>query len=192
MRHRKPLTTKEEKQYTCSMCGRSYKGKDKKFVSSLSPIYKGNDGLMTLCNKCVLGLYDEYLKKFGGDEYNAIKRVCMLLNIYFSDELFEHSANGKIFTNRMSSYLSKINLLPYMHKTFDDYLLSSDYKKPEIKREKPDSIPERLVKIWGFGFTLEEYQFLHNKFSEWKSKVVIDGMARESLVRDLCIIKLQQ
>lgn len=32
----------------------------------------------------------------------------------------------------------------------------------------------------------------NNKFSEWKSKVVIDEIARESLVRDLCIIKLQQ
>lgn len=192
MRHRKPLNVKEEKLYSCSMCGKSYKGKDRKFTPSLCSLYKANDGLMTICRDCVSSIYNSYLKKFNGDEYNAIKRVCMLLNIYFCDALFEHSANTKMFTNRMSSYLSKINLLPYMHKTFDDYLFSQDYKEPEIKEEKPDTIPERLVKVWGFGFTLEEYQFLNNKFSEWKSKVVIDGIARESLVRDLCIIKLQQ
>lgn len=182
----------KEKLYTCSVCGKSYRKKDKKFTTSYSPIYKGNDKLMTICRDCVSNIYSDYLKKFNSDEYSAIKRVCMLLNIYFCDTLFEYSGKSNVFTNRMNSYLSKINLMPYMHKTFDDYLLSSDYEKPEIKQDKPDSIPERLVKIWGFGFTLEEYQFLHNKFSEWKSKVVIDGMARESLVRDLCIIKLQQ
>ncbi len=194
MKHRKPLTVNEEKRYNCSMCGKSYRGKDRKFTPSLSPLYKGNDGLMTICKDCVLSVYKGYLKKFSGDEYNAVKRVCMLLNIYFCDELFEYSAGAQKFTNHMSSYLAKINLVPYMRKTFDDYLFSETYKQPEMKHEheKESSISDRLVKIWGFGFTAEEYRFLNNKFAEWKAKVVIDGMARESLVRDLCVIKLQQ
>ena len=183
---------KAEKKYTCSVCGKSYLEKARKFTPSHSPIYRGNGGLLTICRDCVSKIYEKYLKKFNGDEYNAIKRVCMLLDIYFCDTLFDKSGKGDTFTNRMSSYLSKINLLPYMYKTFDDYLFSSSYQDPEIKEKKPDTIPERLVKIWGFGFSLEEYQFLNNKFSEWKSKVVIDSMAREYLVRDLCVIKLQQ
>jgi len=192
MRHKKYSNINDEKRYSCSMCGKSYKAKDRKFTPSNFSIYKGNDGFMTICKDCVSKIYENYLKKFNGDEYNAIKRVCMLLNIYFCDDLFAYSGKDSKCINRMNSYLSKINLMPYMNKNFDDYLFSKEYKKPEIKEEKSDTIPERLIKIWGFGFTYEEYQFLHNKFLEWKSKVVIDGMARESLVRDLCIIKLQQ
>lgn len=192
MKYRKNFSSKEEKQYPCSVCGKSYRKKDRKFTPSCSPIYKGNDGFMTICRDCVSKIYDSYLKKCGGDEYNAIKRVCMLLDIYFCDTLFEYSGKSNLFVNRMNSYLSKINLMPYMHKTFDDYLFREDYEDPEIKQEDENTIPEKLVKIWGFGFSMEEYQFLNNKFLEWKSKVVIDGMAREYLVRDLCVIKLQQ
>ena len=50
----------------------------------------------------------------------------------------------------------------------------------------------KYIKVLGYGFSYEEYQFLEDKFSGWKSKVIIDSMARESLVRDLCVIKLQQ
>ncbi len=38
MRHRKPLTINEKKRYNCSMCGRSYRGKDRKFAPSLPPV----------------------------------------------------------------------------------------------------------------------------------------------------------
>lgn len=103
---------------------------------------------MTICRDCGSNIYNNYLKKFNGDEYNAIKRVCMLLNIYFGDDLFKYSSNNKMFTNRMNSYLSKINLLTDMRKTFDDYLFSKDYEEPKVKHENESSIPEKLVKVW--------------------------------------------
>lgn len=83
---------KSEKKYTCSVCGKSYLEKARKFAPSHSPIYKGNGGLLTICRDCVSNIYEKYLKKFNGDEYNAIKRVCMLLDIYFCDTLFEIGA----------------------------------------------------------------------------------------------------
>lgn len=190
MKTKKFFNLNENRKYFCSVCGKSYEEKQKKFTPSRSPIYKGNGGFMKICRDCVSDIYLKYLKKLNGNEYNAIKRVCMLLDIYFSDTLFEYSEKNYNYTNRMNAYLTKINLVPYIQRTFDDYLFSDDYENPEIKPISGDTIPEKLIKIWGFGFTPEEYQFLSNKFSEWKSKVVIDGMARESLVRDLCIIKL--
>lgn len=48
------------------------------------------------------------------------------------------------------------------------------------------------MKVWGFGFTLEEYQFLNSKFSKLKLKVIINKMERKILTRNLFIIKLQQ
>lgn len=106
------------------MFRKSYRSKDRKFTPSLCSLYKANDGLMTICRDCISGIYNSYLKKFNGDKYNAIKSVCILLNIYFCNTLFEHSTNTKMFTNRMNSYLSKINLIPYMNKTFNNYLFS--------------------------------------------------------------------
>ena len=59
----KNFNQSKEKLYTCSVCGKSYRKKDKKFTTSCSPIYKGNDGLMTICRDCVSNIYSDYLKK---------------------------------------------------------------------------------------------------------------------------------
>ena len=105
---------KAEKKYTCSVYGKSYLEKARKFTLSHSPIYKENGRLLAICRDCVFNIYEKYSKKFSGDEYNAIKRVCMLLDIYFCNTLFDKSEKVDPFTNRTSSYLSKINLLTYM------------------------------------------------------------------------------
>ena len=52
-------------------------------------LYKGNGGFLTICKTCVGEIYTKYLEKFDGDECKAIKRMCMLLDIYFCDSLFE-------------------------------------------------------------------------------------------------------
>lgn len=55
-----------------------------------------------------------------------------------------------------------------------------------------DSIQlKKAVSVWGFGFSPEEYSILNDMFDDWKSRVVVDGKTRETLVRELCIIKLQ-
>lgn len=184
----------KEIKYRCSVCGDESRKKSNAFTPVRSLLYKGNGGLLTVCKNCVGEIYNKYLEKFDGDECKAIKRMCMLLDIYFCDSLFEASKNATQL-NRMNAYLSKINLVPYINKTFDDYLFSGSYEDlnteetPETKAKK---ISNKYIKVWGYGFSYEEYQFLEGKFSEWKSKVIIDSMARESLVRDLCVIKLQQ
>ncbi len=184
----------KEPKYRCSVCGDEFRRKSNAFTPTRSMLYKGNGGLLTICKTCVGEIYTKYLEKFEGNECRAIKRMCMLLDIYFCDSLFEASNNSNQ-SNRMNAYLSKINLVPYINKTFDDYLFSGSYEDlnteetPETKARK---ISSKYIKVWGYGFTYEEYQFLEGKFSEWKSKVIIDSMARESLVRDLCVIKLQQ
>ena len=66
---------KSEKKHTCSVCGKSYLERARKFTPSHSPIYKGNSGLLTICRDCVSNIYEKYLKKLNGDEYNAIKET---------------------------------------------------------------------------------------------------------------------
>ena len=113
----------KEIKYRCSVCGDEFRRKSNAFTPTRSMLYKGNGGFLTICKTCVGEIYTKYLEKFDGDECKAIKRMCMLLDIYFCDSLFEASNNSNQL-NRMNAYLSKINLVPYINKTFDDYLFS--------------------------------------------------------------------
>ena len=196
---KKPEYSKQDlKEYTCAVCRRRYKGKDRKFAKSYSMIYTGNDNCMTVCKPCVYSIYEEYLDKYEGDERKAIKRICMMFDLYFSEEIVEKAGTGKLnYANKMAAYLKLLNLKEYLKKTYDDYLFGEEYKEEEKeerkgKKEEEKGVSEKYIKTWGFGFNVEEYKLLNNKYSEWKSKVIIDGVARESLVRDLCVIKLQQ
>lgn len=189
MMRRKVYKTKSTKEYTCLTCGLKYKGVEKQFFTSSSILYSYNDGHITTCKNCINRIYKKYLEQYK-DEYQAIKRVCMLFDLYFSQTIFEMSERfDKTKSTRMAAYISKLSLKQYCKKTYDDFLLEH---KDDDNKQINNEIPERFIKTWGFGFTLEEYQLLNNKFSEWKSKVEIDGVARETLVRDLCVIKLQQ
>ena len=104
----------KETKYRCSVCGDEFRRKSNAFTPTRSMLYKGNDGLLTICKNCVGEIYNKYLEKFDGDEQKAIKRMCMLLDIYFCESLFESSKNSNQL-NRMNAYLSKINLVPYIN-----------------------------------------------------------------------------
>ena len=42
---------------------------------------------------------------------------------------------------------------------------------------------KKAVGVWGFGFEPEQYGILNDMFDDWKSRVVIDGKTRETLVK---------
>ncbi|RHO20428.1 hypothetical protein DW225_01615 [Ruminococcus sp. AM18-44] len=184
-------------EYICQTCGKSYKRRKGNFSPSKSPIYAGTDGYLNTCKNCVDNLFTQYTEFFGGNEERAIERICQLFDFYFNESALAASKKISEDRSRISVYISKIQLKPHIGKTYSDTLLESkqntiDSMDDTMDYGEMDSIQlKKAVSVWGFGFSPEEYSILNDMFDDWKSRVVVDGKTRETLVRELCIIKLQ-
>ena len=192
------ISAKEEPDdYVCQTCGKHYKKRKGNFSPSKSPIYAGTDGYMNTCKNCVDELFIHYTNFFNGNEERAIERICQLFDLYFNESALAASRKISEDRSRISVYISKIQIKPHTGKTYSDTLI--EQKSNSIN--SADDVAEysgldatqlkKAVGVWGFGFEPEQYGILNDMFDDWKSRVVIDGKTRETLVRELCIIKLQ-
>ena len=187
-----------KKPYKCCTCGKRYTVQKNNFSYSQSPFFKGNNSYLPICRSCVDSATEQYTEKLGGQD-EAIKRMALHWDMYVSDSLLSSSKKIDINKSRMSGYIKDCNLTQNANKTYDTYLdeqktdVINSIEDLEVAQEKTDNLSERnTIKTWGFGFSPEEFIYLNNQYSDWKSKVVIDSKARETLVRDLCIIKMHQ
>lgn len=187
----------DDREYICQTCGKHYKRQKSNFSPSKSPIYAGNNGYLCTCKNCMDSLFAQYTSFFDGNEERAIERICQLFDLYFNESALAASRKISEDRSRISVYVSKIQIKPHTGKTYSDTIAetkndSIDNINDMIEYGDMDSATlKKAVSVWGFGFSPEQYTILNDMFSDWKSRVVIDGKTRETLVRELCIIKLQ-
>lgn len=184
-------------EYVCQTCGKSYKKRKGNFTPSKSPLYAGTDGYINTCKSCIDNLFVQYTAFYNGNEEKAAERICQTFDLYFNEDALAASKKISVDRSRISAYMSKIQIRPHTGKTYDDTIIEN--KKDTIT--SVDELAEygdmdaasikKAVSTWGLGFTPEQYTILNDQFDDWKSRVVIDGKTRETLVRELCIIKLQ-
>ena len=77
----------------CLHCNKELNGNT--FYESGSEIYKAV-GKVPYCRTCLEELYKSYLKKYKSLDYlapekMAIERICMIVDIYYSDKVFENA-----------------------------------------------------------------------------------------------------
>lgn len=103
---------------TCTCCGTKYSRPTDFYMVSSTPLYRNNGGRMTVCRGCVDSLFDQYREEF--DDAEAIRRICMKFDVYYSPVLVESSREKQGSRSRMSVYLSQCNLASYAGKTYDN------------------------------------------------------------------------
>lgn len=192
------IEAKDEKdEFICQTCGKHYKKRKGNFSPSKSPIYAGTDGYLNTCKNCVDSLFTQYTEFFDGNEERAIERICQLFDLYFNESALAASRKISEDRSRISVYISKIQIKPHTGKTYSDTIIETKDDSigsinDVLEYGEMDSVQlKKAVGLWGFGFSPEQYTILNDMFDDWKSRVVIDGKTRETLVRELCIIKLQ-
>lgn len=195
----------EDKEYKCSCCGASWDKQKGHFSLSKSILYQSNNSYTTVCVNCRDKYYIQLVDLFSGSEEKAIKYMCQQFGWFFHPQAVSESRKVAGDRSRISHYLAKKNLpqtskygkididtLKYDYENRLDEIITSeeDIDKTDSKSEQKSL--KNASKVWGFGFTTEEYSFLNNELSDWKAKVVVDGKSKESLVKELCMLKLQQ
>lgn len=192
----KPI--EEQTEFYCSHCGKKYKRLKNNFLASQSPLYK-NTKYMPICKKCVAELFEYYKEKLG-NEKQAVRRICMKFDIWFSEELYKASKNVSKDYTCITSYIARSNLLQYAGKTYDDTIAEeesigiikseSDLEEVNKSSDTNISISGRIMKSWGFGYEPEEYKMLEEHYKMLTTQFTNADGVQDALIKDLCVLNV--
>ena len=200
---KEPLEAIESNQkFYCCRCGIAYCRQKGFFPVSHSPMYRGS-GYLPICNECIEKMHEDYLKMFNGDNRAAMKRLCMKMDLYWSDDIYDTVEKTTGSRSKVRAYIAKTNLYKYIDKNYDDtikeeerIILSAPTARGIVLPEQPDLPPEitpEVVSFWGPGYTPEMYLELEQRREHWMSRLP-DGtkvdMGTEVLIRTGCCLEL--
>lgn len=178
----------------CCCCGTEYDTQQNNFFHSDSPIFAGNKGFFRMCKSCTEKYYNDLVKKFDGNNYRAMERMCQIFDIYYNAAAFTAVLEKNTDGNIMAAYIKKMQLFQYKGKTYSDTILETAPKSidsvEDVQKQDDSFTTKKAVGAWGYGFSPEEYNTLNDMYDDWRARVVINR-TKEALVRELCIIKLQ-
>ena len=192
-------TTKAK--FVCFNCGKEYV--ETNYYKSNSVFYK-NIGKIPFCKQCIGNLYEQYLEKYTNEgcltpERNAVKRICMALDIYFSIDAFNAAMNKRknrnINISALGAYMNLVQLSQYKDKSYDDTV--SDEEKEDFVMDisagisDDRKVDEQTTQFFGIGFTDEDYDFLQREYSDWTARHECKTKAQEEVFKDICFNRLQ-
>lgn len=144
----------------CLHCGMELTDKHFNKLNTNSNIYAGNNNYIPICKDCVKILYEQFKIQYANqfsvlgmkpDEKEAqklaIRRLCMALDIYYSDRLFE-AALKQIerfpTIDMITAYMKVANLKQNKRKTYDDTILEDGMSQELLKSAMVDEVRERF------------------------------------------------
>ncbi len=217
----KPIV--EAESVICLRCGKETKMKD--LYSSTSKLF-GAYKKVPYCKDCVAAIYKEYYYKYQKAGFKditkrAIERVCMLLNIYYSDEVFAHVYQAAKDKNELKTtcfillYMRHITLYQYHDKDYDT-TITDRYQLAKRKAEEEgtkefkakqeeialtnavadfdeykNEMAKKGTEMFGTGFTNDEYVYLCEQYSDWTSRHECNSKAQEEVFKNICLTQLQ-
>lgn len=197
-----PVQPNTQKSY-CYRCGTSYSRRKGYFPVSHSPMYRGA-GYLPICNECVEAMYEQYRNAFG-DDREAMRRMCMKMDLYWSDAIYDMVERTAGVHSRVRNYIGKTNLQRYIDKTYDDtideeaLLGAANAGRVDIAAmpagdppapESEEPIPQELIDFWGAGYTLDFYNELEGRYKEWTSRKDVTNPSERSLYRTVCLLEV--
>lgn len=173
--------------YMCFRCNKHFKNPTN-FYRAINGVYK-DSGYMPICKDCLSALFDQYCDMYGSEQ-KAMQRICMLLDLYYNEQVF-NTVMRRNPTTIVGSYIKYCNIKQYHGKTFDTSLQSgfefneqknkivvkpielvapvndveSEMDEPEGELEETEpEISEADIRKWGAGLDYEDYEVLNNHY----------------------------
>ena len=193
----KPIEPVAEDYYKCCTCGKKYTKQSGNFSYSQSPLYKGNNSFLPICNNCLENLVEQYTELLGSQN-EAIKRVCLHWDMYFNESTLNSTKKIDANRSRIKNYVKNCNLFQNAGKTYDTYLREINNERidtiddlEDIKQQDKDyRVTQKTIKFFGLGYTPEQYIFLQSQYEDWTKRHVCETKAQEELFKNLCIAQL--
>lgn len=192
-------------KFVCCRCGTGYGRLKGYFPVSHSPMYRGT-GYLPMCNACVDDIYEYYRTELG-DDREAMRRVCMKLDLYWNDAIYDMVERTAGVQSRVRSYIGKANIIRYVDKSFDDTLREDAAKseresstrfsfasaESEQSQEQANDIAEidkSIIDFWGSGYPADMYEELERRYKSWTGGAVVSKPSALSLYRQICLLEV--
>lgn len=193
----KPIEPVVEDYYKCCTCGKKYTKQSGNFSYSQSPLFKGNNSFLPICNNCLENLVEQYTELLGSQN-EAIKRVCLHWDMYFSESTLNSTKKIDANRSRIKNYVKNCNLFQNAGKTYDTYLKEINSERidtindlEDIKQQDKDyRVTQKTVKFFGLGYAPEQYRFLQDQYDDWTHRHECRTKSQEEVFKNLCIAQL--
>lgn len=194
------LNNEDKYPYHCTACGKGFMRQKDNFNVSPSPHYKGNNGYLHICKRCLDKSFLYYTNEvFDGDQDKAMELLCATINTCFDETAWANAKKVPPNRSRVSAYFSKLNLGQTKGASYVDTIILRRENQVEnissIKqiKDNPDvTIPLEIIQRFGVGFKEEEYETLQYEYEDWVDKYgEPEDKRQDELYRSICYLKLQ-
>lgn len=193
----KPVEPVAEDDYKCCTCGKKYKKQSGNFSYSQSPLYKGNNSFLPICNNCLENLVEQYTELLGSQN-EAIKRVCLHWDMYFNEGLLNSTKKIDANRSRIKNYVRNCNLQQHAGKTYDTYLreinegvIQNTQQLEEMKADGQTGITKVMFERWG-QMSSDDIIALEDHYKMLKKHNPNCDNNQEIFIKDLCYTKILQ
>lgn len=196
---------KAKQKIRCSYCGEEKY--DDNFYNTGSVFFQS--GKLPYCKNCMKELYDRFYRiyELNNDNHadqSALKRLCAVCDIYYSDKLYKSSLKEMEKSTEwdlVSAFFKNRNLPQYSKKDWGDTLSELEAEitaraisdMEEAKNEEMailENIPEETIRIFGKGFSREDYEFLQEQYADWIARHECKTKAQEEIFKNICFNRL--
>lgn len=188
---------------TCFYCGKEYVYTN--YYKSNS-IFYSSMGKLPYCKQCIEKFYQYFYERYTNEgcltpERKAIKRLCMIFDIYYKEDVFISSMNkikeGNINISPMGQYMKTIQLQQYnRNKETYENTITQEEQEDVVMASISNTFGETTVDqktrdFFGNGFTDEDYNFLKKEYDDWTARHECNTKAQEEVIKDICFNRLQ-
>ena len=162
---------------------------DKRFASGLYP----------LCKKKLIELATDYDKKekIRVDKREKTIKVFQMLDVPFIDSVYQSAlqttqdAVGE--KNRATAFQHALTILKslpqYRNMTFENSEFG-DLGNPDDEQLSKRKPRREIIKLFGSGFSNEDYLYLQDQYDDWCSRTQVDSKSQQTYVVQICLTLL--
>lgn len=159
---------------------------DKRFASGLYP----------LCKKTLTEMATDYdkAKKIRIDNREKTIKVFQMLDIPFIDSVYQsalqttqESVGEKNRATAFQHTLTIVKSLPqYRNMTFENSEFG-DLGNPDDEQLSKRKPRREIVKLFGSGFSNEDYLYLQDQYDDWCARTQVDSKSQQTYVVQICL-----
>jgi len=203
----KPPSNNTKRKYICCMCGTEYAGQSGNFLTSgKSFLWRGNGGYLPICKNCCQYLFEYLTDFYCGNEEHALKHMCCMFGWYYNEVASAMTKTQvKVGQSRVALYPAKTTTTQvakcgqtYLDTVKHDYEESRKILSPTVtpvgeeegEEEEEFPVTKEMIRVWGKGFSSDQYQFLEEEYADWIGRNVCNTKTQEELFRNLALAQL--
>ena len=188
----------ENRKYRCACCGHEYTELNGNFSPTNFPLFK-DTGYYPVCKKCMDNFFAEMTEIFSANEEKAIKFICQMMGIYFNESPLAASKKISRHRSRLSTYISKVQINPWVGKTYID-TLKDEFLEQNRTIDSVDDLEDivdykitpKMIRFWGAGYEPQTLQTLQGYYDELLK--LCEGkpdIKKQKMMKNLCLIEYQ-